>query len=1168
MKYCEGVTMDIFTTSNDNTDILDEAITGKLFFALKLSTNQELLCKALYEKSTDLARMYMGALFTLNQSSNPDNFAQSAHSIRELMEKLPKYIDVQVQAQTEKLKDKVIELKDSWDSSLRKTKCLKEHTWAGEIDGPVAKLLEKLASFFEWFEQHAPRRKVEITKTLRGLDHFHGTLPKVLEVRKINTWTEFKNYFQGVAHHNITNCTDFGKHLETLETFLLNYFKPQTFLEFDAIDQIIREGERYLSPEVITMAIEEIQKRAVNSAYFFDNIKSPNWIEPLLQQGMFQNPPPPEHQENGTSFPFWAESRYLVRMASLLPERVLEIILKVPETDNFRIYVDFIEAVLMMSPELAARWVKQNINWIKNYKYKDYLLPEKMGKLMSHLALGGQVDVALNLARALLIVSHESQTSMEEWQYREILNNHVPDLVTVAGERSLRMLCDLLSKSIQSTKDYDDNNDYSESWRPAIEEHEQNHLYGVQRDHLVTAIRNAVERLIGTLGKSVLDIVEGYSSKIFRRIGLHIRRKWPKVDWEGTTHIVANPDVFNDSCLHHELYLLLREQFDNFPDQTKQAYFSFVERGLILDKHGITLNPEDFERFDQQWKYSKLLPIREFLPDRWKHKFDAMKVRFGEIEHPEFQSYRGEDQIGPDSPINDEQLCTMEVSDIIEFFNTWQVPNDPFGQTPEGLGRKFTDLVSVEPARFAVEATKFIGFDPTYVRALITGIRNAARNKVEFEWLHVLTLCCWVINQSINIPARRDSFGDVDPGWGWTRRAIASLVSVGLELEKIEIPFSYREKVWEILKPLTEDPELTPEYEKMYGGSNMDPATLAINTTRGEAMHAVIRYSLWVRKHNNEANGDKYLTSFKDMPEVKEVLDIHLDIIHEPSLAIRSVYGRWLPWLMILDSSWLQDNLPKIFPMEEENGPWWDAAWEAYITLCKLYDNAFDMLFMQYEEAIQRLGNLSESKHLLNPEERLVEHLMMLYWRSKLALETNDSILSGFYEKATTKLKRYALQFIGRSLYNTKESIDPIVLDRLITLWEFRINTIGLSEGNTRDNDLSAFGWWFISGKFNRTWSMQQLYKSLVLNDKVEPEHLVLEHLAMLANEMPATTLDCLTLIVKNDNNGRGISGWSNHVNIILLAALHEPSIKESAETLIHYLGSTGHFAFRELLNS
>jgi hypothetical protein len=48
----------------------------------------------------------------------------------------------------------------------------------------------------------------------------------------------------------------------------------------------------------------------------------------------------------------------------------------------------------------------------------------------------------------------------------------------------------------------------------------------------------------------------------------------------------------------------------------------------------------------------------------------------------------------------------------------------------------------------------------------------------------------------------------------------------------------------------------------------------------------------------------------KELPEVKEVLDKHLDKDHEPSLAIRSVYGRWLPWLVLLDSSWVKETYP------------------------------------------------------------------------------------------------------------------------------------------------------------------------------------------------------------------------------------------------------------------
>ena len=74
------------------------------------------------------------------------------------------------------------------------------------------------------------------------------------------------------------------------------------------------------------------------------------------------------------------------------------------------------------------------------------------------------------------------------------------------------------------------------------------------------------------------------------------------------------------------------------------------------------------------------------------------------------------------------------------------------------------------------------------------------------------------------------------------------------------------------MEPITDDPEPTPDYEQKYGGSNMDPATMSINTARGEAMHAVVLYGLWVRRHIEkefDANS-RLIRGFDEMPEVKE----------------------------------------------------------------------------------------------------------------------------------------------------------------------------------------------------------------------------------------------------------------------------------------------------------
>lgn len=112
-------------------------------------------------------------------------------------------------------------------------------------------------------------------------------------------------------------------------------------------------------------------------------------------------------------------------------------------------------------------------------------------------------------------------------------------------------------------------------------------------------------------------------------------------------------------------------------------------------------------------------------------------------------------------------------------------------------------------------------------------------------------------------------------------------METALAQAEVSIPFQARDRVWEILERLSRDIDPTPEREAKKNGSNYDFATISINATRGQAMHAIVRYVLWVRKNTSAGSSN----GFDDMNEVRSVLDQHLDISKDPSLAIRSVYG-------------------------------------------------------------------------------------------------------------------------------------------------------------------------------------------------------------------------------------------------------------------------------------
>ena len=946
------------------------------------------------------------------------------------------------------------------------------------------------------------------------------------------------------------------------------------------IDKVISRG-----PEACDLSrdVEPYLLEYASRNYFFEHLQDSAWLDLLIRAGKFRIVPEPIQDANRgtTAYPLWPESRYLARMAAHEPITVLEVILQLPTTENIRIHEDIIDAALAMPTNLAVKLVSKAIIWLESPS--QLLLPKKLGKLVSHLAQGGQEDEALHLTRSLLAISpdpimpSELKAHFDDWYYEQILKKQIPDLVATAEEGTLGLLSDLLSDAIhfsRQQKEDEGPEDYSYIWRPAIEDHNQNHPYGL-KDMLVSAVRDAAEAMIETKGKVILEIIERKPFKIFQRIGFHLRRKWPNLDPEGTASLASNPNVFDDIHLHHEFYHLLNEQFNNLPLKAQQSYLSMVEKGVDAEKwldfrereSGHRPSQQEGERYLRRWQYTKLWPIQAFLKLEWQQRFDELKEEFGELDHPDFHAYASTGWVGPTSPKGVKELRSMKMDELITFLKTWKPSGDPMTPSPQGIGRELTNLITSDPAYFAVEAIRFEGLDPTYVHALLSGFRTAKREG-NYPWTPIFDLCRWVIDQPRENTGHRDEDTDSDPDWIWTRRAIANLLSDALEPGTTEISFDHRAAVWDVLRPLTEDPDPTPEHEKRYGGSNMDPATLSINTVRGEAMHASVRYALWVRRHlEKAADGKKRISrGFDEIAEVREVLDHHLDPSHDSALAIRAVYGQWFPWLIKLDPQWVVQNIENIFPPEEPLQKLHDAAWETYITFCVPYDAVFDLLREEYSRAIDRIGTFSsEGQHIANPDERLVEHLMTYYWRGKLNINEPEGLLARLYAKAPDSLRIYALDFVGRSLYNTKDTVKPKILKRLQALWELRIKTVR----ETKPIELISFGWWFASAKFDDGWAISQLKNVLELTGDIRYDDMVVARLATLSMKMPLLTVECLALLLESDEEGWHIQIWNEHARTILSAALQstDENARQIALNQIDRLGARNNLAFRDLLS-
>jgi len=945
------------------------------------------------------------------------------------------------------------------------------------------------------------------------------------------------------------------------------------------------------SPEVVERALVEMRKRAANYVYFFDHLKSPSWIEPLREKGFFASPPEPKREGDYISFPTWPESRYLARMAALEPQLVLDVMLKVSETKNVRVHEDFADAACAMPPELAAKWAKREIRWVKNQQYLYLLLPFKLADLVSHLASGGRVDVALELARTLFAILPDSRDPLEidvgggrtyspspeprarfkPWTYRQIVKEHLSGIVSACGEAAFQMLCDLLegaSRLSLRPKEREGPEDYSYIWRPAIDEQEEN-LHGGLRDVLISAVRDSGTQLAQDDPKmlpSLVNLLEQRDFLIFRRLALYLLHRFSEAAPDLVAERLTERTLFDAPHLKREYYLLLRDNFGQVKKEHQAEVLSWIGEGPHW-KEGAP--PERIRRWQCDW----LNPIRDCLPEQWRKRYEEMVEEVGLSEHPEFVSYSTGFRVGPTSPQTAEDLRSMTVVGIVSYLRDWQPSGDLMSPSVEGLGRELKTLVASEPERFADEATEFKGLDPTYVRSLLDGLREAVKQKRPFAWSQVLELCDWAIQQPREIPGRSD-WEDRDPGWVWTRKTIASLLGSGFQEEDTEIPFALRTQAWKVLKPLTDDPDPTLEYEAEYGGSNMDPYTMSINSVRGEAMHSVIKYALWVRRHpKDETDAEERLgRGFDEMPEVREVLNLHLDPDRDPSQTIRAVYGRWFPWLNLMDSDWAEMNRPRIFPQQESTKPLRDAAWVSYVSFCRPYKDVLHVLRDEYARAVERIGAVStEIPSWESADEHLASHLMTFYGHGDLTLDTTQGLLSRFFARASDSLRGHAIGFIGRGFCNSEAEIDSDVLERFRTLWEWRMEVASAADSpESHRAELSAFGWWFASGKFDDTWAIEQLHKVLEIVGRVEPDHKVAERLATLAGDMPLLATQCLRLMIEGDKEDWRVHMWKDEARAILSTALGSSDKKahDLAEDVVHRLGARRFLEFRDLLSA
>jgi hypothetical protein len=1002
----------------------------------------------------------------------------------------------------------------------------------------------------------------------------------------------------------------FWERMQEIWYTVLTRFETRFTNSFSLMDRLLKKNQP--TKEDVGTLRDGVPNTVVAYEYFFSKMTDARWLSPLSKKGFFAHPPGPETDEDGTvRVPPWPQASLLARMADKDPEMIKQIILDIPSTENVRMHEAAAEAAQKMHPQLAAELVPKALEGLDAPFYS--ALARKLSGLAVHLAGGGLSNQALNLARELLSLVPETVTPQTNlgggavWpatveprprfrppeDYDPVVSTCLMPLLDAAGEEALDMLCDLLEESLRiSLAPYQEEGSSDFPYRDGLH-HAMPAIEGVLRDEdyellreepklrLFIAVRDAAQ-MIGEASPAAVPrlvvALEDRGFETFDRLALHLLRKFP--DARGAPALIierlTRKLVTVSDGLWGEYATLLREHYAKLPGNVREAILRGIREGPPReDLEEIRewrrtrdpdeeLTEEELDAYSshraERWRLRRLAVLGDLLPEEDKAALERLRERYGTTEDlPYYKGRRVVSIVPRGSPKSADELRTMPFEEVVSFLANFEPIDGWEGPDARDVAQELEGAVATDPSRFAVEAERFRCADPTYVHAVLRGLRDAVRKARKedeqqpsregvpsFPWRSVLALCHWILDQP-RLPSEGHYARSRDVGWGPSLQSAAELVRDGL-LRKGEVPFELRDEVWAVLGRLAEDPELTLEYEEVeakLSRPHTSPHFFSINTVRGVAMHAVVAYVLWVRRNLGEDGAEERepWRGLLDAPEACEALERRLDPGVEPTRAVRAVYGYWLPWLVYLDRAWVEERLPQIFPIEEGRAHLRDAAWEAYVAHQSPYDEVFEVLRGEYAWAVERLVPDRPGGQHPDPDKALAEHLMILYWTGTLALDETHGLLRRFYENASDELRAHAAGFIGQLLRNRENPLPEEQRSRLEDLWSWRLDRAAADADRPHSRELGAFGRWFASGKLDDWRALQRFNKGISLGADFGRAHAVVERLAEVTPAYPALAAECSQKIVRillsAGSQGRwALLGVNEHLRDVFVAAM------------------------------
>ena len=253
-----------------------------------------------------------------------------------------------------------------YDAMVRQWETFKEHFIVEKLP-----LVGDLNNVVNWYFKKEPPfsnkpKEFPDAFILSALEHYHKEHKANIAV--VSGDGDFKNACvrrRFIEHYS--NLDEYIKAFkpeltsEDLEYPEIDPTRPITTEDLTELQAILGRGNEVTSIE-IDRVLNLLKSWGTNYDYFFAQAKDGVWLEPLRANGYFDNPPDLEEMpDGGYRAPFWPPISYLVRVYETMPEMVIEILEKFPETSNPHISEGIMDVILKANSVEVTNRLSSNI---------------------------------------------------------------------------------------------------------------------------------------------------------------------------------------------------------------------------------------------------------------------------------------------------------------------------------------------------------------------------------------------------------------------------------------------------------------------------------------------------------------------------------------------------------------------------------------------------------------------------------------------------------------------------------------------------------------------------------------------------------------------------------------------------------------------------------------